>query len=72
MIEMTFQDIIHWIQGNIWLCTIITTVLAILTFVLNFIIKKNREQTNTQTISNVTSSLINQAGGDINHNKDAK
>lgn len=69
---MTFQDIIHWIQRNIWLCTIITTVLAILTFILNFIIKKNRDKTKTQTICNISSSLINQAGGDINHNKDAK
>lgn len=69
---MTFQDIIHWIKENIWLCTIITTVLAILTFVLNFIIKKNKNHTNNQTISNVTSSHINQAGGDINYNKDVE
>ena len=69
---MIFQDIIHWIKENIWLCTIITTVLAILTFVLNFIIKKNKNHTNNQTISNVTSSPINQAGGDINYNKDVE
>lgn len=69
---MTFQDIVHWLKDNIWLCTIITTVLAILTFVLNFIIKKNKNHTNNQTISNVTSSHINQAGGDINLNKDVE
>ena len=69
---MTFQDIIHWIKENLWLCTIITTVLAILTFVLNFIIKKNKNHTNNQTISNVTSSHINQAGGDIKYNKDVE
>ena len=69
---MTLQDTLHFIKENIWLCTIITTVLAILTFVLNFIIKKNKNNTNTQTISNISSSQINQAAGDININKDAE
>ena len=69
---MTLQDSLHFIKENIWLCTIITTVLAILTFVLNFIIKKNKNNTNTQTINNISSSQINQAAGDININKDAE
>lgn len=69
---MTLQDTLHFIKENIWLCTIITTVLAILTFVLNFIIKKNKNHTNTQTINNIASSQINQAGGDIDINKDAE
>ena len=69
---MTLQDSLHFIKENIWLCTIITTVLAILTFVLNFIIKKNKNHTNTQTISNISSSQINQPAGDININKDAE
>ena len=69
---MSFQELLPLIKEHIWLCTIITTILAILTFVLNFIIKKNKKHTNNQTISNVTSSHINQAGGDINYNKDVK
>ena len=67
---MNIDAIIQFIEDNIWFCTIITTILAILTFVINFIIKKNKGTSNTQTISNVTSSQINQAGGNIKYNKD--
>ena len=67
---MNIDAIIQFLRDNIWICTIITTILAILTFVINFIIKKNKGTSNTQTISNVTSSQINQAGGNINCNKD--
>ena len=64
------DTILQYLKDNIWLCTFISAVLAILTFVLNFIIKKNKGTSNTQTISNVTSSQINQAGGNINCNKE--
>lgn len=66
---MNIDTILQFCKDNVWLCTIITTILAILTFVINFIIKKNKGTSNTQTISNVTSSQINQAGGNINTNK---
>lgn len=61
------------IKENIWICTLISTIIAILTFVLNFIIKKRKNSSNnTQIINNISSSDINQAGGNIKLTKDVK
>lgn len=61
------------IKENIWMCTLISTIIAILTFVLNFIIKKRKNSSNnTQIINNISSSDINQAGGNIKLTKDVK
>ena len=55
------------------MCTLISTIIAILTFVLNFIIKKRKNSSNnTQIINNISSSDINQAGGNIKLTKDVK
>ena len=61
------------IKENIWICTLVSTVVAVLTFVLNFLIKKrNSSGGNSQIINNVSSSDINQAGGNIKLSKDVK
>lgn len=61
------------IKENIWICTLISTIIAILTFVLNFIIKKRKNSSNNiQIINNISSSDINQAGGNIKLTNDVK
>lgn len=66
------QDFFLNIKENIWICTLVSAVVALLTFLLNFVFKRRKTSTRTQMISNVSSSTINQAGGDINLNQDVK
>lgn len=68
------QDFFLYIKENIWICTLVSAVVALLTFLLNFVFKRKKTSTGTQMISNVSSSTINQAGRDINLNlnKDVK
>ena len=66
------QDIILYIKENIWICTFISALVALMTFLLNFVFKRRKTSTKTQIISNVTSSTINQAGRDINLNQDVE
>lgn len=61
------------IKEYIWICTLVSTIIAVLTFVLNFFIKKRKSFTsNSQIINNASSSEINQAGRDVKLNKDVK
>ena len=66
------QDIILYIKENIWICTFVSALVALMTFLLNFVFKRRKTSTKTQIISNVTSSTINQAGRDINLNQDVE
>ena len=66
------QDILRYIKENIWICTLVSTVVALLTFLLNFVFKRKKASAGTQIISNISSSTINQAGRDINLNQNAK
>ena len=66
------QDIILYIKENIWICTFVSALVALMTFLLNFVFKRRKASTKTQIISNVTSSTINQAGRDINLNQDVE
>lgn len=61
----------EWIKDNIWVCTAITCLVGILTFVLNFIVKKKREPDNVDMkMGDVSNSTVNQARGDIIFGKD--
>lgn len=68
-----------WLRNNVWLCTYIIAGLAFLTFVLNFIIKRNKNGSDTKPVcktkmkaSHNKNSTIYQSAGDmtINPNKD--
>ena len=66
---------IDWLSKHVWVCTYIIAALAVLTFVLNFIIKKhnvNKSRTTKikQKSSHNQNSTVNQIGGDttINNN----
>ena len=70
---------IDWLQTHVWFCTYIIAGLAILTFVLNFIIKRNKQDSITQKVgktkmkaSHNKKSAIYQSVGDmtINLSKD--
>lgn len=70
---------IDWLYNHVWLCTYIIAGLAILTFVLNFIIKLNKQDLTTQKVgktkmkaSHNKKSTIYQSAGDmtINSSKD--
>lgn len=61
------NDITNWLQGHVWLCTYIIAGLAIMTFVLNFILKKqNAGKNHSQKINKITNSTFYQAGRDVN------
>ncbi|MBQ6226479.1 MAG: hypothetical protein IJJ73_09300 [Bacteroidaceae bacterium] len=60
------NDITNWLQGHVWLCTYIIAGLAIMTFVLNFILKKqNAGKNHSQKANKITNSTIYQAGRDV-------
>lgn len=69
---------INWLQDHVWMCTYIVAVLAILTFVLNFIIKhikRKKNELETKEVKNVKvkatcnkNSSINQSAGDMTVN----
>lgn len=62
---------INWLQTHVWLCTYIIAALAILTFTLNFILKKVKAGNNhIQKVNGVNSSIY-QAGRDVIIGKDA-
>lgn len=65
----------NWLQGHVWLCTYIIAGLAILTFVLNFIIKRKKNDANAEDVKNThiqasyfKNSIVNQSAGDITIN----
>lgn len=61
----------NWLVNHIAICSWILAIIAILTFVFTFIIKKKKQH--SQNISNVHDSTINQACGNITiKSKDAK
>ena len=69
----------NWLQGHVWLCTYIIAGLAILTFLLNFIFKRNKKSGSLHDVKNVKikagrfkKSTVNQSAGDmtINNNSD--
>lgn len=66
---------INWLQGHVWMCTYIIMGLAIMTFALNFIIKrnkKNRQAADIKDVKNVKmkasrnkNSTVNQSARDM-------
>lgn len=57
---------IDWLYSHVWLCTYVIAFLAIMTFVLNFIVKKVKAGKNhSQKANKITNSTIYQAGRDI-------
>lgn len=62
-----------WLQTHAWLCAYITAGLAILTFVLNYLVKKAKAGKNhSQSVNRVKKSRVNQAGRDIVIGKDER
>lgn len=69
---------ISWLQGHVWMCSYIIMGLAILTFAMNFIIKrdkKNRQEADIKEVKNVKmkasrnkKSTVNQSAGDMTIN----
>ena len=54
------------IKEYIWICTLVSTIIAVLTFVLNFFIKKRKSFTaKSQIINNVSSSSVVKAYNNI-------
>lgn len=56
----------NWLHSHVWLCTYVIAGFAIITFVLNFILKKEKaEKNNSQRVNRITNSTIYQAGRDV-------
>lgn len=66
------NDIMHWLHNHVWMCTYIIAGLAILTFVLNFIVKRKRNDANAKDVkmkaSHFKGSTVNQSAGDMTVN----
>lgn len=69
------NDIMNWLQAHVWFCTYIIAGLAILTFALNFIIKRKKNDANAKDVKNTQiqashfkNSTVNQSAGDITIN----
>ena len=73
---------INWLQGHVWMCTYIIMGLAVLTFALNFIINRNKQNKQKADITEVKNvkmkasrnknSIINQSAGDMTVNINSK
>ena len=65
------ESIYNWLLDHAAICTWVVAICALLTFIFTFVLKKKKEQ--SQNISDVHDSTINQAGGNItNISKDAQ
>ncbi len=58
------MTLFSWLKENVWLCTYIMLGIALLTFFLNFVIRKQASG-KSQSIKNVKGSSVNQGGRDI-------
>lgn len=65
------QTVLTWMQSHVWICTFITAGCAVLTFLCNFIFKKQKKNVSMK-IDNVSGGEINQANGNITICKHAK
>ena len=61
---------IEWLKDNLWIWTVVGGICAVVTLIFKFIPK--REGKNRQIIGNVTNSKVNQAGRDINNDRQEK
>lgn len=62
--SITSMTLLSWLKENVWLCTYIMLGIALLTFLLNFVIKKHTSE-KSQSIKNVKESSVNQGGRDV-------
>lgn len=65
------HTILTWMESHVWICTFIIAGCAVLTFLCNFIFKKQRHNISMK-IGKVNGGEVNQANGNITHNKYAK
>lgn len=65
------HEILVWMESNVWICTFIIAVCAVLTFFCNFIFKKKKNNVSMK-IDNVSGGEVNQANGNITNKKHAK
>lgn len=57
---------IQWLKDNVALCTWCVGSITVLTFLLNFVFKKNKQsRAPSQKIENIHGSVVNQAGGNV-------
>lgn len=73
-------NFLQWLEQHVWACSYVMLALALLTFLLNFIFKRNKNYQGTKTdnstvsmkIKKVKNSTINQANGNITINGNSK
>ena len=57
---------IQWMKDNVALCTWCAGSITLLTFLLNFVFKKNKQgRAPSQKIEDINDSVVNQAGGNV-------